>query len=282
VSASGTLERLASVVARVSVPGDELAVLSGDTEELAGAVVGRRGDDSTVVLVAAYARGQGEIVVISDPRIFSNRQIARADNAVLAYQLLVPNKLLVVFDEFYHGLSVRGNPLYLLTRPGFAAATVSIVLIAGLWSWRHAVFLGPPLADRSVARRDIAEYVNAMGAFFSRGQGHRRFVLRELREGTLHRLADELHLPPDTTDASIIIAALARRNPLRAESLAKCLAEMDSQLESTGEKAAARFLDLSQRLSEVASPQVIDRLRTDREKYVRLSKPLSTFASSNL
>jgi hypothetical protein len=220
-----------------------------------------------VVLAAALSRGQGEIVVISDPRIFSNRQIARDDNAVLAYQLLVPSRQLIVFDEFYHGLSVRGNPLYLLTRPGFAAAAVSIALIAGLWSWRQAVFLGPPLADKAVSRRDIAEYVNAMGAFFSRGQGHRHFVMRELRDGTLHQLADEFHLPPDTTDASIMIAALARRNPVRAESLAKCLSEIDAQLQSPGEMAAARFLDLAHRLSEIAHPQVVERSRAGHQRH---------------
>ena len=69
----------------------------------------------------SFARGKGEIVIVSDPRLLANALLAKADNSVLAVNLLAPHGETVVLDEFYHGLSVRGNALYLFTRPGYAA-----------------------------------------------------------------------------------------------------------------------------------------------------------------
>jgi hypothetical protein len=143
------------------------------------------------------------------------------------------------------------------------------------------VFLGPPLPDKAVSRRDIAEYVDAMGAYFSRGRGHRRFVLRELRDGVLHQLSDEFHLPPDTTDVNIIVAALARRSQFRSESLRNCLAEIGSLLQSKREISAAAFLDLAQRLNEMAS-SAVNRPRAGRSEPPQHAKSPSTAASSRL
>ena len=77
-------------------------------------------------------------------------------------------------------------------------------------AWRSATFLGPPLTDTERPRRDIQEYVHAMGAFFCRGPGHRRFLVSEMREGVLHELCGQLGLPPHTTDIDTIAAVMER------------------------------------------------------------------------
>jgi hypothetical protein len=137
----------------------------------------------------------------------------------------------------------------LLTRPGFAAVAAAIVLAIAVIAWRAAVFLGPPLADIERSRRNIEEYVNAMGAFFCRGPGHRRFLVTEVRDGVLHELSEQLNLPSHTTDAGTIAAALARRSPARAGMLRKALADIDSGLAHPGEYPKASFLSSMQRLA---------------------------------
>jgi hypothetical protein len=249
VEASGTLKELVADIHHVAAPGDEFRVLQTGAQEPAGSLEIKSGDAAKSLLAAAIARGKGEIVVVSDPALLSNFLLARSDNSVLAAKLLAPGGMPVDFDEYYHGLAVRGNPLYLLTRPSFAAVAIGIVLVIAVTAWRSAIFLGPPLANAEKSRRDIQEYIRAMGSFFSRGPGHRRFLVQEIRDGVLHELCEQLHLPPHTTDVETIASALNRRDPHRAATLRKTLSEVDTRLEHFGEYPRASFLSSTQQLA---------------------------------
>jgi hypothetical protein len=271
VTCTGSLASLSPLLWTVAVPGSELVTLSADASDLAGSMTGRGTDGTEYLLAAAVRRGEGEIVVFSDPRILSNKHLGRADNAILALHLLARQGRNVIFDEFYHGLAVRGNPLYLLTRPGFAAVSIGIVAFLGIWTWRQAVFLGPPLPEREPSRRDIAEYVDAMGAFFCRGRGHRAFLIREVRDGVLHRLCDELRLPSDTTDVAVIEAGLRRRNGALAEALGKRVRDIDATLASSGDYPAAKFLDAVHELSDVVTRGVSQRDKRRQHRAPTLS-----------
>jgi hypothetical protein len=249
VEATGSLAPLRMTIRNISTPGDEFAVLAPGAQKPAGTLRLMSNEGGDVLLAAIIPRGNGEIVVVSDAALLSNLLLERSDNSVLAAQLLAPRAESVAFDEYYHGLAVRGNPLYLLTRPGFAAVTAAIVLVIGVVAWRSAVFLGPPLADVGRSRRNIEEYINAMGAFFCRGLGHRRFLVSEVRDGVLHELCEQLNLPSHTTDAGTISTALARRSPARADTLRKALAEIDRGLSHPGEYPKSSFLSSMQRLA---------------------------------
>jgi hypothetical protein len=251
VTLSGSLAPLAESVRELAIPGEDFRTLVAESDELAGTLTcsspGAGGGQD--LLVAVVQRGAGEIVIVADAAIFSNRLIARADNSVLAANLMSPDGRDVVFDEFYHGLAVRGNPLYLLTRPGFAAVTIGLHLLVAALAWRAAVFLGPPLADTRTKRRDIGEYVTAMADFFSRGRDSRRFIVHELRDGVLRQVCRELRLPMDTLDVDAITAALARRDRARAERLAATIREVDAQLALAGDYSRSSFLPVMQRLA---------------------------------
>jgi hypothetical protein len=249
VKCSGGLSALGRSVHQLATPWDRLATLSAKSEPVGGAVsyVDVRGKEH--LLVAAIRRGKGEIIVCSEPRLVSNELVARADNSVLAAELLAPQGRPVVVDEFYHGLLVRGNPLYLLTRPALAAVAVGLLLVVGAWTWRSAMFLGPPLEDRPPSRRDIREYIHAMGQFFCRGAGHRRFLAREIRDGVLRQLCDELKLPLETPEAGAIVARLGRRHPERALRLQAALRQVDARLAAGGEYPRTSFLPDMQRLA---------------------------------
>jgi hypothetical protein len=249
VDATGSLAELAVDVKTVAAPGDEFTTLKVGDIKPAGTLSYTDVNGDEQVLAAAVSRGRGEIVVLSDPDLLNNLLIARNDNSVLAARLLSPSGQPVDFDEYYHGLAVRGNPMFLLTRPGFATVAVALLLVVGVVAWRSAVYLGPPLPDVEKSRRDILEYVNAMGSFFARGSGHRRFLVHEVRDGVLRHICDELHLPPHTTNAQAIVTALARRNPQRASALGSILRDVDTQLAAAGEYPKSVFLSSVQRLA---------------------------------
>ncbi|HET6328159.1 MAG TPA: DUF4350 domain-containing protein, partial [Planctomycetaceae bacterium] len=59
------------------------------------------------ILAAIYPHGRGKIAVLSDARLAQNALLGRDDNAVLVANLLADPRRPVVFDEFYHGRTVR-------------------------------------------------------------------------------------------------------------------------------------------------------------------------------
>lgn len=249
---TATLEgSLASIegIHRLAVPGESFQTLNGKDSQLRGAVRCPDKEGNLHLLVAVIKRGAGEIVVVSEPAMLSNRLIAKADNSVLSVNLIAPAGEPVTFDEFYHGLAVRGNPLFLLTRLGFAMVTLCLLLLIGLWTWRSAVFLGSPLADIEPSRRDIREYVSAMAEFFSRGRGSRTLIVHEVRDGVLREICNELRLPIDTLDTDKITTLLARRDRSRAERLRGIVREVDAHLAESGEYSRSEFLPHLQRLA---------------------------------
>lgn len=230
VEANGTLAQLANTVSHLAVPAEGVRTLVAGGSHPGGTIQYRHADGKVKILAAQVRRKKGEIIVLSDPAIVSNRQIAHADNSVLALRLFSPNNETVRFDEYYHGLAVRGNPFYLLTRPGFAAVAAAIGLVLSILVWRKAVFLGPPLPAIGSSRRDIREYIHAMANFFCLGEGHRRFLVEEVRRGVLEALCQQLHLPPHTADIDKIAAFLERKSLARANRFRAAIAIIDQQL----------------------------------------------------
>jgi hypothetical protein len=247
VTIEGNFKDLDGVVRQLTVPADDVASLVC-AEPPDGSVMWTVGDD-TRMLAARFQRGVGEIVVISDPLLLTNRLIARSDNSILAARLLSPNGQPVLFDEFYHGLGVRGQPLYLLTHLSYASATIGILMVLGLSTWRKAVFPGPPLPDDRVRRRDIREYVNAMARFFSEGRRGRGRLVKELRNGVLRQLSIEMGLPPDTTDVDRIATVMARKEVQRAKLLRDATHSVDQAIQSRRRWSQSETLDAMRRMS---------------------------------
>ena len=226
----GELERLGTLVGAVGVPVDELVVLAPGRTRPDGRVAFTDESGARRTLVACYNVGEGQIVVVSDPVLFNNSLLATEDNAVLAVHLLAGEGRRPVFDEFYHGLSVRGNPLWLLTRPEYAMITIAVVLVVGVATWRSGLLLGPPLTTAEASRRAVGEYVDAMSRFFHRGRKTRRFLLEGVYSGVVWKIAREHGLRAGTGEVDQIAAVLARRDPQRARQLRESAANVDAVL----------------------------------------------------
>ena len=203
---------------------------------------------SSWTLAASYSRGKGEIVVIAEPLVLGNGQLAEVDNAVLTYDLLRSGDRSVIFDEFYHGLSVRGNPLWLLTRRGAALLVTVLLLGIAVGIWRQAIILGPPLAYVPRSRRVILEYIDAMAGFLTRSTGVKPFLLVEAREGVLRLLGERLNLPPGQHDRETITAALTRRSPTESQGFQEALVQLDRAIQQGHTVSAPSTIQAIQRL----------------------------------
>jgi len=187
-------------------------------------------EEAEGILAASFGVGDGEVIVVADPDLFANAILLQSDNAIAAVRLLSPEGEPVVFDEHYHGLSVRGSPLYLLTIPGVAALTIGLLSATALWAWRTAIALGPPVFTPAKPRRDLREYVEAMSRLLLKGRDGRRYLLRELRQGTLEELGRQLGLSVLTPAPDRIAASLSRRELSRAKAFTSAMNDIDQRL----------------------------------------------------
>ncbi|MFO1045154.1 MAG: DUF4350 domain-containing protein [Planctomycetaceae bacterium] len=249
VATTGTLAHLD--VDRLAIAGDGMQLLDCQNARPSGTITHQTlidGVPSAGILVAEFRRDKGSIVLISDPVPFQNRFLARADNSVMAVQLLSPTGSHVRFDEFYHGLGVRGNPLYLMTRPGYACFLLGLLLLACLAVWREAIVLGPALPDEIVIRRDIGEYVKAMGRFFSHGIETRPYLINQVRAGVFRELSRRFGLPLECQNAELITRAMSRRDPVSSERFQKVVTEIDGELRSRKRWSESNTIDAMRRL----------------------------------
>lgn len=214
-TATGTLQPALARVKKLNWPRESTAevVISGSKDLATGKLL-----DGDRVLAAAFARGKGEIVVVGETSLIMNVRLTAADNAVFVYDLLTAGGTRgVVFDEFYHGLSVRGNPLWLLTHSRYWVAALVGLTTMGLFLLRRGMVLGPPLEALPKSRRSLNEYVEAMSHLFHHGRGKIPFLLTEVRAGALRTLADRYNLAAGEHVSDSIAVAIGRRSPADAD-----------------------------------------------------------------
>ena len=247
---SGTFERLQDRVRQLQFPAEELGGLEiDDSQTPRGVLECVRPDGDSWTVAATFERGRGEIVVVAEPMLLMNASLGQADNGVLAYDLLASGGRSVVFDEFYHGLSVRGNPLWLLTKSSYAVVMIALVGLLALELWRLAILLGPPLDAPTKTRRTIIEYIEAMARFLHRARDSRRFLLSEVRAGVLHTVGHRLGMSPSKHHPAAIAAKMAKRSPREADQFREDMRQLDAALESKDVLSESAAIRLMQRIS---------------------------------
>jgi hypothetical protein len=114
-------------------------------------------------LLVDYVYGAGRIYVLSDPYLVANAGINRADNLLVAVNLLAGAGGLIAFDEHHHGYGTARNELF----EYFAGTPIlwmfgqgAVVVLALVWT-RGRRFARPLPAPR-VDRRSKLEFVASM------------------------------------------------------------------------------------------------------------------------
>ena len=219
-----------------------------------------------ICIAARFTIGRGEVTVLSVPALIDNSEIGEADNIVVLAKLLADDGRDIVVDEFYHGLSIRGNPMWLFAQRTYGSVTLALLMVIGLIAWRESVFLGTPLPERSVSRRAIREYVDAMARFLREGRGAEPWIVAKLRDGVLWHLRREHGLPPEQHSEERLLAAVERRDPDRGAEL-KITLQAVSDLLRTGQAGQERrAIPLMRRMVECLSKNATARCATKSRK----------------
>lgn len=204
-------------------------------------------------IAARLPVGEGNVTVVSTRRLISNANVGSADNILVTATLLLESGKEIVFDEFYHGVTIRGNPMWLFSRRTYGSVAVMLLLFLGIAIWRAAVFLGPPVAEAPVQRRSIREYIHAMSRFLREGKGYQHWSLEHVRDGILWKLRREFGLPPESRDDDRLTTAMARKDPARAEELTGVLKEVNTILSMPGSAGERRIGQLIERMTACLS-----------------------------
>ena len=234
VRCEGEWAPLGESITRVSLPKTSFLLYNkipdavGDPD---ARIVVPTADDQAVTLAAMYRLGLGSLTLLSDPTLAQNGFLSHGDNSVLLFHLLSQRGGPIVFDEFYHGLTPRGNPLVLLRRPLFSVLMAAICLLIAAYACRHSVRLGPAIDTKVIQRRSLHEYIEAVSRLFSKSDGHVSFLLKECRRGLVWTLQTELAMTGTKDVEQNILRILSRRQPQRAVRVQDCLLEIDRLLQ---------------------------------------------------
>jgi hypothetical protein len=163
--------------------------------------------DRAGAVVAIYRFGAGAVIVVTDPTLFQNRNLAHADNARLAYDLLASSARphgTIAFEELSHGHQVGDTIWSVLPEPARAALVIVCLAVLALLVSTFFRF-GPVVRQHGDNERSSAEYLTSMAALLARG-GAARKALRDVADAAIRGLAESLGLNDNAT-----IALLAAR-----------------------------------------------------------------------
>lgn len=209
--------------------------------------------DSAGSLALAIPVGHGRLIAVADGEVFSNRGLARSENALLLANLLAhyarPGGR-VLFDEYHHGDVSDGDTVSVwasLGRP-LQLATIQLCLaLLGLLVIL-AVRFGPPVPLVSGQTRTSAEYVGSLASLYRRAQASST-ALETLYRQFLRDVCARLALPPDVNLERLAEVA-SKRGYTDKERLRRLLAACEMRLDE-GKLSEQELLDLTQQMDRV-------------------------------
>jgi Domain of unknown function (DUF4350) len=210
--------------------------------------------DAQAAVVADAQVGKGRVVLLTDPYLVANNGISKADNVILALNLLFersPGK--IAFDEYHHGYgsSTTGGGLmsYFHGTP-VPWMMAQAALIAVLVVYTRGRRFGRPLPIKRERRTTNLEFVSSM-ANITRLARATDLAMENIYAEFRKRLCRAAGVPPKTDNAKLA-AAVARRSELDERELAALLARCEEV--SRGEQVSdSELLRLVARIREIES-----------------------------
>jgi hypothetical protein len=167
--------------------------------------------DGLGALAIVMSRGKGTIVLVTETDPFTNRALARADNARLAYLIARPARPggTIAFDDALHGALVERPWWQALPRPVDAALGVGAVAFV-LWLLLSLVRNGRALPPPAPREPTSAEFLAALAALYARTQA-RHYAADVLDAAAFATAARALGLPPGANPQVLVARAAQRR-----------------------------------------------------------------------
>ena len=220
------------------------AIDLGETEPIAA--IRAKGDaDAERVIAARFAVGKGSVTLLADASVLSNYSLRESDSSVLAFRLLGDGSSPLLIDEFFHGLNVRGDPLWLFSQPGYRLVSIAVLVATLLVVWRFATALGPVSASAHPPRRTLREYLESMSRMYGRLKGRHDYLRSETLQVGRWWLLHQLQLAPNTPD-ELAYKRLECLDPELAEEYSSACREFERS--ALRRMPAAQYLTCLQRI----------------------------------
>jgi hypothetical protein len=202
-------------------------------------------------LLVDYEYGRGRVVILSDPYIVANAGIARADNLILAVNVVTGSDRegVIAFDEYHQGLGTMRNRTlsYFAGTPVLGIfAQAAFIVFAVMWS-RGRRFARPLPAPR-VDRRSSLEFVASMAELQHRARAY-DLAVENVYARTRRALARYGGAPAAASYKEIAARVAARSGKDRQE-IEKLLAECEDTVAGAA-TSARRTLALVAALREL-------------------------------
>ncbi len=221
--------------------------------------------DGSRALVARVATGEGEVIGLGSPEMFTNIEMGAPapgeavsfipDNAVLAQRLLAPEgvkEVAVVRSGAVTGSIVSGQKgLGDFVSPGVKLALGELVVVALLYVWFRARRHGRPVVEARPVEVASSELVDAVGNLLER-QGDPGRAAARIRHRTSVEMRRRLALPPESSVAVVAtqVAARTGRDPgaVRAVLVDRAVATPSDLVDLVNELEAIRQEALHDRI----------------------------------
>lgn len=170
--------------------------------------------------VVASPRGEGTVIALGSSSVFENARLDRADNAVLAVDLIAPEAGTRVawLERDRQAPAARGD-LWSLVGPGTRAALLQLAIAALVYVIVRARRLGRPVREPRAVDLAGSELVVAVGHLMQQGRNPDR-AARLLRSDLRRVLRERLGLPAETSPDLLARVVSARSGISREQALA--------------------------------------------------------------
>lgn len=204
-------------------------------------------DEDGAPAAVSVSYGHGAVVVLAEAEMLSNATLSRADNVVLAANVVFTGGApgVVHFDEYHHGFGGSGGALAgprVDTSP-FRNTALALLGVAAIYAIGRSRRFGAPVTRAGTDRRSSAEYVRALAQVYSQAEaGHAAAAM--LASSFRRRVAAAAALPA-SAELPVLAGELQRRGLPGRE-----ITELLRQLEAADEEIAdARLLTLAQQVA---------------------------------
>ncbi len=175
-------------------------------------------EDSRGPLLVDYPHGNGRIVILSDPYIFSNGGLSLKDNLQLAINVLTTREGLIAFDEYHQGRGTTGNALI-----GYFSGTPILPILGQLVAlilvivWTRSRRFARPLPLKQIDRRSSLEFVASMAELQQRARAY-DLAIENIYSRTRRVLARYAGMDYNSPRAEVA-ARVAARSSLESRSI---------------------------------------------------------------
>jgi hypothetical protein len=175
-------------------------------------------ENSQGALLVDYPRGNGRIVILSDPYMFSNGGLSLRDNLQLATNILTTTEGLIAFDEYHQGRGTTRNALigYFSGTPILPLLGQFVLLILVIL-WTRSRRFARPLPLKQIDRRSSLEFVASMAELQQRARAF-DLAIENVYSRTRRVLARYAGIEYNSPRAEIA-ARVATRSSLESRSL---------------------------------------------------------------